>query len=77
MQLRDERVDVGFVARKEGMDARLVQEAGALGLGQDEVGKQKEAKIGVKREPLFPMKEGKMSGWKSRGLVLEDGEGWC
>lgn len=47
----DEVVDVVFVGGEERVDVRLVEEAGPLGLGEDEVGEEEEAEVGVKGEP--------------------------
>lgn len=47
----DEDVDVVFVGGEEGVDVVLVDEAGALGLGEDEVGEEEEAEVGVEGEP--------------------------
>lgn len=47
----DEDVDVVFVGGEEGVDVGLVDETGALGLGEDEVGEEEEAQIGVEGEP--------------------------
>lgn len=47
----DEGVDVVFVVGEEGVDVGLVEEAGALGLGEDEVGEEEEADVGVEGEP--------------------------
>jgi len=49
--VRDEDVDVGFVLSDEGLYIGLIEEAGALGLGQDEVGEQEEAEVGVEGKP--------------------------
>jgi len=49
--VRDEDVDVGFVLGDEGLYIGLIEEAGALGLGQDEVGEQEEAEVGVEGKP--------------------------
>ena len=47
----DEDVDVVFVGGEERVDVGLVDEAGALGLGEDEVGEEEEAEVGVERQP--------------------------
>ena len=47
----DEEVDVLFVLDDEGLDVAVVEEFGALGLGQDEVGEGNEANPGVEGEP--------------------------
>lgn len=52
MGMRDEGVDVCFIVGEEGIDVRLVQNACALSLRQDEVGEDKEAKVGVERKPM-------------------------
>lgn len=51
MGIRDEAVNFGFVLGKQGVDVCLVEKACALGLGQNEIGKEEEAEVGVKREP--------------------------
>lgn len=51
MGIRDEVVNFRFVLSKEGVDVGLVEEACALGLGQNEVGEEEEAEVGVKGEP--------------------------
>jgi hypothetical protein len=43
MGLADEDVDVLFVLADEGLNVGVVEEFGALGLGQDEVGERSEA----------------------------------
>lgn len=47
----DEDIDVVFVGGEEGVDVVLVDEAGALGLGEDEVGEEEEAEVGIEGEP--------------------------
>lgn len=49
--IRNEFVNFRFILGKEGVDVGLVEDACALGLGQDEVGEEEEAEVGVKREP--------------------------
>lgn len=51
MGIRDEAVNFGFVLGKQGVDVCLVEKACALGLGQNEIGKEEEAEVGVKWEP--------------------------
>lgn len=47
----DEVLDVGLVAGEVGVDVGLVDEAGALGLGEDEVEEEAEAEVGVEGDP--------------------------
>jgi hypothetical protein len=49
--LADEDVDVRFVFHYEGLNVGVIQEFGALGLGEDEVGEEDEADPGVEGEP--------------------------
>jgi hypothetical protein len=49
--LADEEVDVLFVLDDEGLNVGVVEEFGALGLGEDEVGEEEEADPGVEGEP--------------------------
>ena len=49
--LADEDVDVVLVLDDEGLNVGVVEEFGALRLGQDEVGKEDEADPGVEGEP--------------------------
>lgn len=51
MGIRNEFVNFRFILGKEGVDVGLVEDASALGLGQDEVGQEEEAEVGVEREP--------------------------
>ena len=51
MGLADEEVDVVLVLDDEGLNVGVVEEFGALGLGQDEVGEEDEADPGVEGEP--------------------------
>lgn len=51
MGIRDKVVNFRFILGKEWVDVGLVEEACALGLGQNEVGKEEEAEVGVEREP--------------------------
>lgn len=51
MRIRDEDIDVMLVMRKERVHVVLVNEPCALGLGQDEVGEEAEADVGVEGEP--------------------------
>jgi hypothetical protein len=54
----DEVVDGELVLVQEGVEVRLVEHAGALGLGRDEVEEEAGAEPGVERDP------------KGRGLAL-------
>lgn len=56
----DEDIDIVFVGGEEGVDVVLVDEAGALGLGEDEIGEEEEAEIGVEGEPGCS----DISGWR-------------
>lgn len=49
----DEDIDIVFVGGEEGVDVVLVDEAGALGLGEDEIGEEEEAEVGVEGEPGY------------------------
>jgi hypothetical protein len=49
--LADEEVDVRFVFHDEGLNVGVIEEFGALGLGEDEVGEEDEADPGVEGEP--------------------------
>ena len=51
MGLADEEVDVLFVLDDEGLNVAVVEELGALGLGEDEVGEEDEADPRVEGEP--------------------------
>ena len=51
MRVRDEDIDIMFVVGEKRVDVALVDEARALGLGQDEVGEEEEAEVGVEGEP--------------------------
>lgn len=72
MGVRDEGVYVGLMVRKERVDVRLVEEARALGLRENEVGEKKETDIGVEWEPKT-----RVSGeqaWKG-GVFLDASKG--
>ena len=47
MGARDKLVDLGFVLFEVGVDMFLVHDAGALGLGEDEVEEEEESDVGV------------------------------
>ena len=47
----DEGVNIRFVMGEEGVDVRLIEEACALRLGQDEIGEEKKAKVGIEGKP--------------------------
>ena len=47
----DEVFDMGLVAGEVWVDVGLVDEAGALGLGEDEVEEEGEAEVGVEGDP--------------------------
>lgn len=47
----DELVDVGLVVLEEGVDALLVDDAGALGLGEDEVEEEEETDVAIEGDP--------------------------
>lgn len=51
MRVGDESLYLGLMLREEGVDVGLVEEAGALSLGQDEVGEDEEAEVGVEGDP--------------------------
>lgn len=51
MGIRNESVNFRFILGKEGVNVGLVEDACALGLGQNEIGEEEEAEVGVKREP--------------------------
>lgn len=51
MGIRNEAVNFRFVLGKERVNVGLVEEACALGLGQNEVGEEEEAEVGVERKP--------------------------
>lgn len=51
MGVGDKGFDLGFVLGDEGGDVGLVEEFGALGLGEDEVGEEDEADPAVEGEP--------------------------
>lgn len=47
----------------------LVEEACALGLGQNEIGEEEEAEVGVKWEPIVLMQSDKALGtWVGRNI---------
>lgn len=48
---RDEFFDLGFVVLEEWVDVGLVDDAGALGLGEDEVEEEEKADVGVEGNP--------------------------
>ena len=60
----DEAIDVVLVLREEGVHVGGVEELGALGLGEDEVGEEEEAEKGVEGDP----------GEDEVGPVVEEGE---
>jgi len=49
----DEVVDCELVIAEEGVDVVLVDDSGALGLGEDEVEEETESKPGVEWDPRF------------------------
>lgn len=49
--MRNKFVNFRFILGKEGVNVGLVEDACALGLGQNEVGEEEETEVGVKREP--------------------------
>lgn len=51
MGRRDEFVNFVFMMSEKRVDLLLVEESGALGLGEDEVGEDDEAEVGVEGEP--------------------------
>lgn len=63
MSLCDEEVDPRFVLREERMNVVLVGETGALSLGEDEVGEEYEAEVGVERRPGDGESFSLGSGW--------------
>ena len=48
----DEFIDVIFMLGEERVNLRSVEEFGALGLWEDEVGEDEETDVGIKREPM-------------------------
>ena len=50
----DEVLDARLVGLEVGVHARLVEDAGALGLGEDEVEEEGEADVGVEGDPGGP-----------------------
>lgn len=64
VRIGDEDVDVGFMLRKKWVDVRLVDQASALGLRQDEVREETETDVGVERGP----------GDDEEGPVFDEGE---
>lgn len=66
MRVGDEVLYFGLVLGEEGVDIGLVEEARPLGLGQNEVGQDKESDVGVERDPGYDvpgpgLKEGEKS----------------
>lgn len=53
----DEVVDSEFVSLEEGVDVFLVENFGALGLGEDEVEEEDEADPGVEWDPVKVMSD--------------------
>ena len=51
MDLANEDVNVLLMLDDEGLNVRIVEKFGALGLGEDEVGEKDEANPGVEGEP--------------------------
>lgn len=49
----DEVLDGGFVVLEPGVDVGLVDDARALGLGEDEVEEEEQADVGVKGDPVI------------------------
>lgn len=64
MRFADEDIDVVLVVGEEGVDVGLVEEFGALGLREDEVGEDDEAEESVEGEP----------GEDEVGPVVKEGE---
>lgn len=64
MGIRNEFVNLRFILGKEGVYVGLVENTCALGLGQNEVGEEEEAEVGVKREPRKAMLVRDCSLWK-------------
>lgn len=59
MGVGDEVLDLALVLGEERVDVGLVEEAGALGLGEDEVEEEDEADVGVERDPVTQRLSGK------------------
>ncbi len=51
MEVADEGFDLAFMAGDEGVDVVGVEEFGALGLGQDEIGEREQPEPAVEGEP--------------------------
>ena len=51
MRVHDETIDARLVSGEEGVDVSLVEMAGSLRLGEDEVEDEEEAGSGVERNP--------------------------
>lgn len=66
----DEVLDGGFVVLEPGVDVGLVDDARALGLGEDEVEEEEQADVGVKGNPVVVVVVS--ARWATRG-----GGGWC
>lgn len=52
MRSGDELVDTGFIFVEEGVDFFLVEDAGALCLGENKVEEEEKAKIAVEWNPI-------------------------
>ena len=75
MDIGDDAVDFCFVLDEEGLDVACVEEAGALGLGQDEVGEEEEAEGAVEGEPGEEWEVGfEEQEEREGGPVLEPGD---
>ena len=69
MSIRDEVVNFAFVLGKQGVDVGLVEIACALCLGQNEIGKEEEAEVGVKWEPdKVIQSDTALGAWIARNL---------